>query len=200
MAKIEELEATIACLESRLEEESDRVITTITQHVDKSLDERQVGGEGYGLTKTVLEKIDLLIEQSKRAYEERVANAAQPDVENDDDFGVNIVEPMEEEDDVEISVEEEQVLIKQARDSAVKKKTKQLLEQRKKKGIYSGLVNGKFNPLVKTWRYPAMNLLQMITIWLIGVPSQHVPPLKHIARVRSLSTLLPTCSFCLIGT
>ena len=63
MAKIEELEAKNSHLEARLVEESNRVITTITDHVDKSLDERAVGGEGYGMTKTVLERIDYLIQQ-----------------------------------------------------------------------------------------------------------------------------------------
>jgi hypothetical protein len=58
MAKIEELELTIKRLESRQREESDRIIDTVTTRVNDSLDERSVGGDCYGLTKQVLEKID----------------------------------------------------------------------------------------------------------------------------------------------
>lgn len=90
----------------------------------------------------------------------------------------------EEDADVDISAAEAQILIEQAQDAATKEKTKQLIENRKKNGVYTGLVNGKFNPLVKTWRYPSMNMQQMVSVWLMGIPNQHVPPLKHLVTAN----------------
>ena len=31
---------------------------------------------------------------------------------------------------------------------------------------------------ISTWRYPKMNLQEMLTIWFLGIPTQQVPPLK----------------------
>jgi hypothetical protein len=85
MAKIEQLELTIERLESRQTEESDRIIDTVTARINNSLDERAVGGDGYGLTKEDIGKLDLLIEQSKKAFEERLANVARPNHDADND-------------------------------------------------------------------------------------------------------------------
>lgn len=77
-----------------------------------------------------------------------------------------------------MEIEDDHVLLEQARDAATKRKTTELLEKRKKSNFYVGVYKGRLNPLVATWRYPKMNLQQMITIWLMGVPAQHVPPLR----------------------
>jgi hypothetical protein len=69
----------------------------------------------------------------------------------------------------------------QAVDTATKARAKQLLEQRKNSGVNVGLVNGKFNPLVASWRYPQMNLQQMVTLWLMGLPSANVPPVRRLS-------------------
>jgi hypothetical protein len=123
MAKIEELKLTIKRLKSRQREESDRIIDTVTTRVNNSLDERSVGGDGYGLTKQVLEKIDLLIEQSTRAFEERLANAARPKDDIDSDNALFVVEEFDDYAKAAAdAVVEEMVLVDQARNAARKNK------------------------------------------------------------------------------
>jgi hypothetical protein len=68
MAKIEELEKVIETLQSRLLEDNNRVINVIKAHMDTALDDRAVGGDGYGLPKSVsLGKLEQLIEQNEKA-------------------------------------------------------------------------------------------------------------------------------------
>ena len=76
MAKIEELNNTIAELEGRLVRENDRVIDTITAHVDQALDDRAVGGESYGVARSIDHKLDSLIEHMHREFSERVRDVA----------------------------------------------------------------------------------------------------------------------------
>jgi hypothetical protein len=163
----------------QLKEDNDRVIKKITDHFDKSLDDRAVGGEGYGLTKTVLDKIDLLIQQTSREYTERIANATE-NVTDDNSVSFNIDHELDE-DDAVFTMEEDVVLHERAVTVSRKERAKQLLEQRKNNGVLVGLVNGRFNPLVQSWRYPKMNLQQMVTLWLMGVPNEHVPPMRRLS-------------------
>jgi hypothetical protein len=136
-------------------------------------------GEGYGLTKTVLDKIDLLIQQTSREYTERIANATE-NVTDDNSVSFNIDHELDE-DDAVVTMEEDVVLHERAVTVARKERAKQLLEQRKNNGVLVGLVNGRFNPLVQSWRYPKMNLQQMVTLWLMGVPNEHVPPMRRLS-------------------
>lgn len=90
--------------------------------------------------------------------------------------------PVLEEEDVEFTVDEVQVLHEQAKDAATKERSKQLLENRKKNGIFVGVHNGIITPLLPTWKYPQkMTLQQMISLWLVGIKSDYVPPFRFIS-------------------
>jgi hypothetical protein len=66
-------------------------------------------------------------------------------------------------------------------DAATKERSRQLLENRKQNGICVGVHNGMITPLLPTWRYPKrMTLQQMISLWLVGIRTEHVPPFKFI--------------------
>ena len=44
-----------------------------------------------------------------------------------------------------------------------------------------GYHHGKFNPLPASWRYPpGLTLIQLINLWLIGSPKEHIPQLRKI--------------------
>ena len=153
LAKIEEQNKKIAELEQRLIDDNTRVIDTINTHIDEALDARAVGGEGFCMAKTMMEKIDKLIESSEKAYNERVANATTlllNEVDDEDDlcagggFG--------EEEVVEITAEEEAVLQEQAIDAARKEKNRQILEQRKKNRILVGYHHGIITPVLPDFR------------------------------------------------
>ena len=62
LAKIEEQSKKIAELERRLIDDNTRVINSVNKHVDEALDARAVGGESYGIARSMMEKLDELIE------------------------------------------------------------------------------------------------------------------------------------------
>ena len=83
---------------------------------------------------------------------------------------------------MDFTVEEVQVLHEQAQDAATKERSKQLLANRKQNGICVGVHNGIITPLLPSWRYPRkMNLQQMISLWLLGIRSENVPPLRFLS-------------------
>ncbi|KAL3778149.1 hypothetical protein ACHAWO_010885 [Cyclotella atomus] len=56
------------------------------------------------------------------------------------------------------------------------------LQKRKKNGILVGVYNGILTPLLPSWNYPEkMTLQQMVSLWLIGIQSEKVPPFRFIA-------------------
>ena len=76
-------------------------------------------------------------------------------------------------------------MIEQARDAMVKKANKNILAGRKKHGMYYGFHHGHINPLMETWRYPKhMSLKSLMSLWLVGVPRDQVPPLKFLKAVH----------------
>ena len=179
LAKIEQMQKRIDELEEKILNDNNRVIETITKHIDKSLDDRAVGGEGYGLTRTIVEKLDLLIDQQTKAMADRESNEIQH-AGDDDDMSFGGDGGLEEE-EMELDVEEKQVLQEQAIDAALKQKSKQLMEKRKHNGIFVGLVNGKLVNLPPGWRYPTMTIQQFVSMWLAGATENGVPPLRHLS-------------------
>ena len=65
MAKIEEQNAIIARLEQRLLNDNNRIISELTDALDK----RVVGGEGFCMARDIMEKLDTLITRSTEDYE-----------------------------------------------------------------------------------------------------------------------------------
>jgi len=68
----------------------------------------------------------------------------------------------------------------QVRDAVIQAKTK---EQLGKRTMTIGYHQGHLNPLPASWHYPEniMNMVQMITLYQMGSPSDGVPPLKVLA-------------------
>ncbi len=88
---------------------------------------------------------------------------------------------IEEEEDVILTFESEQgtAIQQQVRDAAIRAKTK---EQLGKRTMTIGYHHGHLNPLPASWRYPEkMNMVQMITLYQMGSPSDGVPPLMVLA-------------------
>lgn len=92
MAKVEEQNAIIARLEQRLlqaEErllqDNNRVVSEVTQHMDKALDDCAVGGESFSMGRDIIQKLDALINMSKQDHAHRVDNATNDHHDDDDD-------------------------------------------------------------------------------------------------------------------
>lgn len=154
LAKIEEQNKIIERLEQRLIDDNTRVINAVNAHVDAALDARAVGGENYGMAKAMMDKLDQLIASSEKAFNERVANASVPfatdadaGAEEDEDTSFGLAEEF-----ADFTEEEEAILQEQARDAAVKERTKQHIEQRKKNQILVGMHKGVLTPLLPAFR------------------------------------------------
>ena len=51
--------------------------------------------------------------------------------------------------------------------------------------MYYGFHHGHINPLMETWRYSKqMSLKSLMSLWLVGVPRDQVPPLKFLKAVH----------------
>jgi hypothetical protein len=185
LKKIEELLLHIERLEAKIEEGNNRVIDQISNHVDKSLDDRMVGGESYGMSRAVIDKLDLVIQQIVEANRERVeavAAAVGVDIEGSNANGS--AGGFDEDELIEFTVQQEQVQVlhKQAVDEAAKSRAAEQLTRRLNSGFTVGLVDGHWNPLPPGWKYPTkMNMQQMITLWLMGNPTERVPPLRTVS-------------------
>ena len=152
LAKIEEQSRKIAELEQRLIDDNSCVIKAVNDHLDEALDDRAVGGESYGIAKTMMQKIDQLIDASEKAYNNRIETAAVPfavgEGEEDEDavsFGV-------EEEVAEFTMEEEVELREQAIEAAAKERNKQHLERRKKNQILVGYHKGVLTPFLPGYK------------------------------------------------
>ena len=130
----------------RLIQDKNRVVSEITQHIDTALDDCAVGGESFSMGRDIIKKLDTLITRSEQDYAHQVDNATNDHTGNDDGSGAI------EEETIEFTIEEETILQEQARDTAVKERTKTLIENRKKNGLMMGFHNGILTPLLPTYK------------------------------------------------
>ena len=151
LAKIEEQSKKIAELERRLIDDNTRVINSVNKHVDEALDARAVRGESYGIARSMMEKLDELIESTEKAFNSRVDNAAVPFAEGTEEEEDDVTFGIAEE-EIDFTVEEEVVLQEQALDAAAKERTRQHIEQRKKNQILVGYHKGVLTPLLPSYK------------------------------------------------
>lgn len=181
MAKIEALHLEMAAMKKELLEDNSRMEMSIVEKMETSLDQRSVGGDGYGLSMTINDKLDQLITKLTSP----ITLPPLPDTDRTvldmmDDTSWNCC-LAEEEEDIVFTIDADEEIRKKAHAAAIAKKTKQQLKERKKTGLLVGFHHGHLNPLAPMWRYPKqMNLIQMITIYQMGSPADKVTPLKYL--------------------
>ena len=96
----------------------------------------------------------------------------------DDTSQVSRLVEEEEEEDVVLELDEPARMSPHKRARIINERTHQQLANRKMK---VGFHHGQFSPLPASWRYPkGLTVIQLIHLWLIGSPKEHVPPLKKI--------------------
>ena len=180
MAKVEKLQMEIIELKHSLLVDNVRIEKAIVDGIENSLDMQSVGGDGYGLSKRIDRKLDDLI--AKISSPIAAPTLPHPDNKNEDntDDGFWTGDVVEEE-DICLTYEEDQSLAEQARQSTIRERTKYQLIEHKKRGVVVGFHHGHLNPLPSLWQYPKqMNLIQMITLFLMGSPIEGVTPLKYL--------------------
>jgi hypothetical protein len=179
LAKVEELKMEMKALTKALADESKRLEESLSRKFEEQLDLRSVGGEGYGLSRQINEKLEALLKRADTI----TAHPALPPSPAQPDRLLDIVQEIcgafdgdaEEEEDVCITFEES-VAVESVREAAIRCKTQDQLKKRK---LTVGNHHGKLNPLPASWRYPSrMNVIQMITLFQMGCPVEGVCPLK----------------------
>ena len=178
MAKVEKMQIELEAFKVALLQDNSRVVEEITNNVEMSLDRRSIGGERYGISVELNHKLDALLE--KLSVPVTQTGTEPMDVDGMDD--AFFCGGLEEDDDIIITVDEEKAMQEMVRDATIKAKTQQQLQNRRSHGLLVGFHHGVLNPLPSMWRYPKrMNLIQMITLYQMGSPSESVPPLKYIS-------------------
>jgi hypothetical protein len=154
----------------------------LSERFENSLDMRSVGGEGYGLTKEIHAKLQELLERPAITRPPPLQTEAATLQEIVDEICKEADYDIEEKEDVVLTFQGGSAVQEQVRDALVRAKTK---EQLGKRCLKVGFHHGHFNPLPSSFRYPKkMNIIQMITLYQMGSPSDGVPPLKMLSCVH----------------
>ena len=158
---------------------------SISADMKAQLDSRSVGGSGYAQSQSIIAKVDAMMakmEAMTSAVELRAATASHPMRPAAAD--ADAVEPSaykgglvsDEEDDVVLEVD--QPLSKARREALIRERT---AKQIKRRTVTVGYHHGRFNILPSSWRYPkGGTVIQLITLWLIGNPKEHVQAFRRI--------------------
>ena len=168
------------------------ITATITDNFEKSLDRWQIGGEGYAVSREIDNKLALILERLNKPISPPAPTIEQQQQLNDfmdqacDSEGGEPANyectydglDIEEEKEVSVTVEEDAAMHNQLLQQ--KLMPMEQMERRKSThGILCDFHHGGINPLPVSWVYPKrMNLIQMITLWVMGSPSERAPPLK----------------------
>jgi hypothetical protein len=137
---------------------------------------KSVGGDGYGLSQQIDQKLDQLIERAMMPVAMPSQNSQNEINQFVEDYNNCDGLDIDEEEDVCITVTDYNAMEQQL----VHDKTKEQLKRRKTTGgLLVGYHHGHLNPLPSSWKYPTkMNVIQMITLFQMGNPSEGVAPLK----------------------
>ena len=182
LEKIELLQIQIANLKRELLADHERMEQSIINRIEASLDNRSVGGEGYGMAKQIMDRFDQLekaiaspIVPPRPATHADHADIVIVDKAADEPWDFNL----EEEEDIDFTTEFDTEALAVAHDTTIQDKTQAQLRKRKQCGVYVGLHHGKLSTLPSMWQYPTkLSLIQMMTLYLIGNKSEKVLPLK----------------------
>jgi hypothetical protein len=180
LAKVEDLKIEMKALMKSLADESKHLEESLSRKFEEQLDLRSVGGEGYGLSCQINEKLYALLKHvdTITAHPSPPPSPGQPDrlLDIAEEICSSFDGDVEEEEDVCISITfEESAAVESVRETAIWCKT----QDQKKQKLTVRNHHGKLNPLPAWWHYLArMNVIQMITLFQMGYPAEGVCPLK----------------------
>ena len=145
------------------------------------LDQREVGGSGFARGNEIVQKLETLLEKVSEVSRTAQLSPRATALPHDDlpelgESGGFISDEGEE--DMILLLDEPERMPPKKRARIIQQRTQEQLTSRKLKVGYH---HGKFNPLPASWRYPpGLTLIQLINLWLIGSPKEHVPQLRKI--------------------
>jgi hypothetical protein len=174
LAELESMHRDMAALKADL-------MSSFESTLIAQLDQREVGGSGFARGNEIIQKLETLLEKVSEVSRTAQVGATAPPPPHDDlpeigESGGFISD--EDEDDVVLLLDEPERMSPKKRARIIQQRTQEQLSVRKLK---VGFHHGKFNPLPASWRYPpGLTLIQLIHLWLIGSPKEHVPPFRKI--------------------
>ena len=170
--EIQELKSKFGQLVEAVVQDNNRVVKEICERVEKELDLRSVGGEGYGLSREIDRKLNLLISRLDSAPEIR-PSPPRPQAPDDEDGDPVIFETCDVEDEIVITFDERAPTV-----AANRTRIAETRRQLKRRKLTVGLHHGKLNVLPANWKYPKMTMVQLIHLYLMGSPSEGVAALR----------------------
>ena len=172
--EMDELLKSFELMRSALVADNSRVVMEVCEKIISELDLRSVGGEGYGLSRDIDRKIDLLISRLDTPRE--VVPCPNTQVPNDEDGDPFFFETCDVDEEVVITFEE--CLTASQQESAQKSKAAETRRQLKRRKLTVGFHHGKLTVLPASWKYPKMNLVQLIHLYQMGSPSEGITALR----------------------
>ena len=171
--EMDELLKSFELMRSALVADNSRVVKEVCEKIISELDLRSVGGEGYGLSRDIDRKIDLLISRLDTPRE--VVPCPNTQVPNDEDGDPFFFETCDVDEEVVITFEE--CLTASQQESAQKSKAAETRRQLKRRKLTVGFHHGKLTVLPALWKYPKMNLVQLIHLYQMRLPSEGITAL-----------------------
>jgi hypothetical protein len=152
--EIQELKSKFGQLVEAVVQDNNRVVKEICERVEKELDLRSVGGEGYGLSREIDRKLNLLISRLDSAPEIR-PSPPRPQAPDDEDGDPVIFETCDVEDEIVITFDERAPTV-----AANRTRIAETRRQLKRRKLTVGLHHGKLNVLPANWKYPKMTMVR----------------------------------------
>ncbi len=172
--EVDELLKSFDMLRTALLADNSRVVMEVCEKMIAELDLRSVGGEGYGLSREIDQKIDLLISRLDTPRE--VVHCPNTQVPHDEEGDPYFFKTCDVDEEVVITFEE--CLTAAQQESAQKSRVAETRRQLKRRKLTVGFHHGKLNVLPASWKYPKMNLVQLIHLYQMGSPSEGITALR----------------------
>lgn len=153
------------------------------QILKTELDSREIGGSAYAQVHAMMAKSDSMMARMDSMMDQfnklqsmsfsSVDETAGGAVDWGTDF--NLIDEEEVNDDIAIPVD----VVEGVADQVRRNKSRAIVKAR---GFTLGFHHSKLTPLPADWRYPeGMNLIQLLDLWLVGIPAENIPPMGKIS-------------------
>ena len=150
------------------------------QMLKSELDAREIGGSAYAQVHAMMAKTDELMARMDRMMDpcklQLIPLSSPAETGGEIDWGTdfNLIDEEEVVNDIAIPVDVEGIA-----DQMRQNKSQATMKAR---GFTLGWHHNKLTPLPADWRYPeGMNLLQLLDLWLVGIPAQNIPPMGKVS-------------------
>lgn len=183
LSKFERLQENFDRLQADMAQLKDDISTNFTAILKSELDARDIGGSAYGQVHSMVNKADEMMRKMESMMEEmtriREPPAAPPGNEEGDEIGGGMGFELNDEYAQLIDGDGDAIIGGEGVTDQQRRERSTALV--KKRGYTVGVHHGHITTFPPDWTYPrGMNLLSLIGLWLIGMPSRMIPPMCKV--------------------